>query len=393
MKQRRLRGTVDIGRRRGPYPLLRAPAARHKDRRSGAADPDGELHGPTPTSTVAVESEGIRGVHRAPHLAQPRGPVSQRAPRNSGYSLYDSLCRRQRGVLPRRACAPSSICGRASPAAGSAPAATSPWQFNADMHIVAWLEAMGHDYDVITDDDLDAEGLAADRDHYRTVMTGTHPEYYSSRMRDAVDAYLGQGGRLMYMGGNGFYWRIAYHDELPGVLELRRAEVGSPRLRSPPRRASTTTASTGEFGGIWRRVGRSPQIRWSASAWRSQGFDICGYYKRMSGSHDAQGGVHLRRRRRRGHRRFRRRRGRRRGPRARPLRLRPGIAAAHASARHLGGSHEHSTCLTVGGLSTAMVARPRRPWRTPTRAATWCSSRRRAAAGYSRPAPSPGPAA
>ena len=29
-----------------------------------------------------------------------------------------------------------------------------PWQFPADLSIIAWLEASGYDYDVITDEDL-----------------------------------------------------------------------------------------------------------------------------------------------------------------------------------------------------------------------------------------------
>ena len=32
-------------------------------------------------------------------------------------------------------------------------------------------------------------------------------------MLDALQAYLDRGGRLMYLGGNGFYWRIAFHPE------------------------------------------------------------------------------------------------------------------------------------------------------------------------------------
>ena len=61
---------------------------------------------------------------------------------------------------------------------------------------------------------------------YACVMTGTHPEYPSKRMLDAFAAFQARGGRFMYMGGNGFYWRTSYHPELPGVIEMRRAEDG-----------------------------------------------------------------------------------------------------------------------------------------------------------------------
>ena len=58
----------------------------------------------------------------------------------------------------------------------------------------------GIDYDVITDEDLHAEGLRAILEPYRVVMTGTHPEYHSTRMWDAMKTWIDRGGRLMYMG-------------------------------------------------------------------------------------------------------------------------------------------------------------------------------------------------
>ena len=93
--------------------------------------------------------------------------------------------------------------------------------FNADTHILDWLEAKGYGYDVVTDEDLHREGLAC-LAPYRAVITGTHPEYHSTAMWDALAAFTEGGGRLMYMGGNGFYWRIAFSPDLPGVMEVRR---------------------------------------------------------------------------------------------------------------------------------------------------------------------------
>ncbi len=78
---------------------------------------------------------------------------------------------------------------------------------------------------MITEEDLHHEGLGLLRP-YRVVITGSHPEYDSAEMLDAFEAYLRHGGRLMYMGGNGFYWRIAHHPARQGVIEVRRAEGG-----------------------------------------------------------------------------------------------------------------------------------------------------------------------
>ena len=57
-----------------------------------------------------------------------------------------------------------------------------------DTHVVAWLDERGFECDVITDEDLHEEGaeLLA---RYRVVITASHPEYTSTRMWDAFDAY------------------------------------------------------------------------------------------------------------------------------------------------------------------------------------------------------------
>jgi len=155
------------------------------------------------------------------------------------------------------------------------------WQFNADTHILAWLEHFGYDYDVITDEELHAEGLAAIED-YQVVLSSTHPEYHSLAMWDAMAAYQQGGGRLMYLGANGWYWRIAYHETLPGVMEVRRAEGG---IRAWEARTGEYYHSfTGEYGGLWRRNGRAPQ-RIVGTGFTAQGFDISSYYVRKPDSY------------------------------------------------------------------------------------------------------------
>ena len=159
---------------------------------------------------------------------------------------------------------------------------TYQWSFNADTHITDWLEAGGIAYDVITDEDLHREGLAI-LAPYRAAMTGTHPEYVSTPMWDAIDAYLGQGGRLMYMGGNGFYWRIAYRGEDTTALEVRRAETGTRAWAAEPGEAYH--GFTGEYGGLWLRLGRPPQSLVGVG-YIAQGFDAATCYRRRPGSFD-----------------------------------------------------------------------------------------------------------
>jgi N,N-dimethylformamidase len=156
------------------------------------------------------------------------------------------------------------------------------WNFNADLHIVDWLAAVGQPCDVITDEDLHREGPAL-LSSYNTVMTGSHPEYASAAMLDAIEEYLSEGGRLMYMGGNGFYWRTAFHETLPGVIEIRRGESGTRTWQGHP--AELHLSFTGETGGLWRSSGRAPQ-RLVGVGFASEGFDANSYFLRTPESDD-----------------------------------------------------------------------------------------------------------
>jgi N,N-dimethylformamidase len=156
------------------------------------------------------------------------------------------------------------------------------WNFGADLHIIDWLEATGQAYDVITDEDLHREGVALPKP-YRAVLTGTHPEYYSKAMIQALDDYLQGGGRLMYLGGNGFYWRIAFHPEKPGVIEVRRGETGTRTWIAEA--GEYYLSCTGEMSGLWRANGWSSH-RLVGVSFGSEGFDASSYYRRKPGSFD-----------------------------------------------------------------------------------------------------------
>jgi N,N-dimethylformamidase len=154
------------------------------------------------------------------------------------------------------------------------------WNFNADLHIIDWLEAIGQSYDVITDDRLHAEGLDLLR-QYRCIVTGSHPEYHSTAMMTAIGSYLNGGGRLMYLGGNGFYWRIATHPDWPDAIEVRRGEAGTRCHEMPP--GERYHGFTGEFGGLWRSQGLAPQ-RLVGIGYVAEGFDQNSYYIRLEDS-------------------------------------------------------------------------------------------------------------
>jgi N,N-dimethylformamidase len=155
------------------------------------------------------------------------------------------------------------------------------WNFSMDLCLIDWLEAQGIDYDVVSDHDLHAQGAAL-LAPYRVVMTGSHPEYFTSEMLDALEGHLGAGGRLMYMGGNGLYWRVTCDAAHPGLIELRRAEDGTRAWAETP---GEYYHSSGDYGGLWRRLGRPPN-RLVGIGFIAQGFDNSSYYRRTEASRD-----------------------------------------------------------------------------------------------------------
>lgn len=156
----------------------------------------------------------------------------------------------------------------------------NPWQFMADTHLVDWLEVKKFEVDFYSDEDLHFEGAAL-LDAYNVVLTATHPEYYSLEMLHGLRTYLNGGGRLMYLGGNGFYW-VTPMDPTGRYIEVRRRD-GTEHWQGAP--GEHYHSLTGEPGGLWRFRGMAPQ-QFFGVGFTAQGFDRNQPYRRMPGSFD-----------------------------------------------------------------------------------------------------------
>ena len=156
----------------------------------------------------------------------------------------------------------------------------SLWQFNADLHLTDWLEQMGFEFDVHTDEDLDREGVEL-LSRYRVVLTGSHPEYTSERMLNAYEAYQASGGRWMYLGANGFYWCSQYHPDNGNIIEVRKGEAGTRAWTANP--GEYNIAFDGKYGGMWRARGRIPS-KVCGLTFTGYGFDVSTYYRREADS-------------------------------------------------------------------------------------------------------------
>jgi len=162
---------------------------------------------------------------------------------------------------------------------------SGPRHFPFDLYLTDWLEAKGVTFDVVIDEDLHKQGNEL-LSRYKVMVTGSHPEYWTQQMLDAVVTYLQEGGRVMYLGGNGFYWVTAFDPVREHVIEVRRGYSGTRAWESHPGEVHLST--TGEVGGIWRHRGRPPN-QLVGVGFAAQGWDLnTPGFVRLADSNDAR---------------------------------------------------------------------------------------------------------
>jgi len=208
-----------------------------------------------------------------------RGHLFLSRHREYGLSLYDTHLDGSGSMFSSRLrplidISPKFIWGAAPP--------SNLHHFNADLCLINWLEQKGYEYDVVTDEDLHQEGVDL-LEPYNVVLTGSHPEYHSRKMIEAIQGYQHSGGRIVYLGGNGFYWVTTFHPDRPQIVETRRGERGTESWVPEP--GEVYHMFTGEKGGLWRQRGHPPQALVGvgfAAQWEPTGTN----YQRLSDSYD-----------------------------------------------------------------------------------------------------------
>jgi N,N-dimethylformamidase len=153
--------------------------------------------------------------------------------------------------------------------------------FVADLSIIAWLELKKCDYDVLTDEDLHRNGSVA-LAPYSCVLTGTRPQYHSEKMLDAIEDYIADGGRLIYMGAAGFDTAVAFRDDEAWIMEVRRFAPAWKTWEARP--GEYYMATNGQKGGSWRSQNRPPQ-KIVGAGYVADGFGTSEFYRRMPDSY------------------------------------------------------------------------------------------------------------
>jgi N,N-dimethylformamidase len=138
-----------------------------------------------------------------------------------------------------------------------------PRHLAADLFFLEWFDRNGFSADFLTDEDLEREG-ASGLTRYDVVITGSHPEYVTQRILDAFQDYVGSGGRIINLGGNGYFWVTSYKQPRRHLIEIRRGLTNEAPWSSRPGECHHST--TGELGGVWELRGRLPRALFGVGA-------------------------------------------------------------------------------------------------------------------------------
>jgi hypothetical protein len=79
-----------------------------------------------------------------------------------------------------------------------------------ELPFVAWAERNGYRLDYAANGDLAEHPELLDR--YKLVLSVGHDEYWSTPMRDRLEAFIGRGGNVAFLSGNTCCWQVRAED-------------------------------------------------------------------------------------------------------------------------------------------------------------------------------------
>nr|WP_202802779.1 N,N-dimethylformamidase beta subunit family domain-containing protein [Halomonas smyrnensis] len=130
-----------------------------------------------------------------------------------------------------------------------------------------WAEEAGYELDFVTLHDIDTDPHLLAR--YQCAIFVGHDEYWSAKMRDSVDNFVENGGRVARFAGN-FFWQIRLEDEGRSQICYKHTAVEDDPLidseqahlvsgaweMSPINRPGALTFGVNGLRGIYAGLGR-----------------------------------------------------------------------------------------------------------------------------------------
>ncbi len=97
---------------------------------------------------------------------------------------------------------------------------------NWELPFVAWAERNGYKLDYAVNSDLEFRPELLK--HYKLVLSVGHDEYWSSPMRDHLEAYIKDGGNVAFFSGNTCCWQVRSEEQGRALVSYKQAFVLDP---------------------------------------------------------------------------------------------------------------------------------------------------------------------
>lgn len=147
-----------------------------------------------------------------------------------------------------------------------------------DGHFAAWAERAGYAVDYATSADLELRPDVLDG--RRLYISVGHDEYWSSGMRDTVEAHVARGGNALFLSGNTSFWQVRFEESGATMVSYKGTARGADPVTdrrlltscwSDPQIGRPETRMTGltfTRGGYHRIAGGVPRGAGGYTMWR-----------------------------------------------------------------------------------------------------------------------------
>ncbi len=107
-----------------------------------------------------------------------------------------------------------------------------------EIHFVRWAEANGYTLDYAVNSDLEFHPEILKQ--YNLVLSVGHDEYWSSPMRDNLEAYIAAGGNVAFFSGNTCCWQVRSEEDGRALTSWKQAHMFDPLYRTGDQRLLAT---------------------------------------------------------------------------------------------------------------------------------------------------------
>jgi hypothetical protein len=156
---------------------------------------------------------------------------------------------------------------------------------------IEWAEGAGYRFDYAVNADLEERPDILRP--YRMMLSVGHDEYWSSAMRDTVEAFIADGGNVAFLSGNTSFWQVRFEDGGDTMVSYKdRARADDPVRQTNPQLLTSMwcdpvigrgevnmTGVSFSRGGYARLAGCTPSGQrgytiWRPEHWLFEGTDI-----------------------------------------------------------------------------------------------------------------------